>query len=225
MVAELFCKPRQTEIRNAHVSFAVNHDVRRLQVSVQDAVGVRGRESRAELARNLYGLIRRKPPYALQERCQLLSLYELHREKMVAVDFAYVVNAADVAMRDLSGDSNFTMKARERRTVVKQSFWKKLQSNRLRELQIVCTIDFSHAAFAEQPYDTIARGQDCSGDETRVVYGIVGRDGPGRQLRESLIAVTTLFPGALLLHEGGRGSIGHSRPARGAHDSFAWNLL
>src|SRR3954471_19454731 len=82
----------------------------------------------AELASNLHGLVRRKTPYATKQRGQLFSLDVFHREEMMAIHFAYVVNAADIAMRNLTCNPDFTMKARERRAVVKQSFGQKLQS-------------------------------------------------------------------------------------------------
>jgi hypothetical protein len=57
---------REAEVRDPRPATPVDHDVGGLQVPVQDAAVVRGSEARAELARDLERLVRRKPSDAFQ---------------------------------------------------------------------------------------------------------------------------------------------------------------
>ncbi len=88
---------------------------------------------------------------------------------MSTVDFANVVNAADVFVRDLTRHAHFTMKPRERGAVTQQMFGKELQRDRLPQFEIVRAIDFAHAAPAQQADDAIALCEDRSWHETRVI--------------------------------------------------------
>ena len=88
---------------------------------------------------------------------------------MTAVDFADVVNPTNVLVRDLTCDAHFTMKTRERRAVTQEVFGKKLQRNRLAQLEIIGAVNFAHAAFAEQPDDAVTIGEDGAGYEPRVI--------------------------------------------------------
>ena len=42
---------------------------------------------------------------------EILAVDVLHRDERAAIDFADVVDAADVGMRDLAGDADFGMEA------------------------------------------------------------------------------------------------------------------
>ena len=53
---------------------------------MQNAFLVRGRESGGELARNLERLFIREIPDAFDQRCEVLSIDVLHREKVLALD-------------------------------------------------------------------------------------------------------------------------------------------
>ena len=87
---------------------------------------------------------------------------------MMAINFRDVVNTADVLVRDLSGDTHFAVKPRQRRTI-KEFGRKEFERDRLTQLKIVRAIDFTHPAFAKESNDTIAFRQNRSGHETSVV--------------------------------------------------------
>jgi hypothetical protein len=85
---------------------------------VQHSYVVRCGEPRAELPRNLNSFIRRQAAYAPKQRCQIFAAHELHGKKVLAVNFANVVDAADVAVRNLPRGSHLSVKAGERRSIV-----------------------------------------------------------------------------------------------------------
>ena len=102
----------QSEIGEQHLAAAVEHDVGRLQVAMQHALFVRGGESGAELARDLERLVAGQPADAPQQRAQVFAIHVFHREEVQPFDFAEVVDAADVGMRDLPGDADLVAESR-----------------------------------------------------------------------------------------------------------------
>ena len=153
---------------------------------------VRGGETGAKLARNLYGFIGRQATDAPQERRQFFAFDELHREKVLAVYFADVINATDVAVRDLTRHAHLSMEARERSAVRRECFRQKLQSDGLTELEIVSAVDFAHAAATEQTDDAVASGQRRAGREPRVVNRIK-RGGGAQEFASALRALRLLW--------------------------------
>ena len=121
---------------------------------------VRGGEARAELARDLQRLVRRQPADAAQQRREVLAVDVLHRQEVLPVDLADVVDAADVRMRDLPRDAHLV--ARTGRAVVlvaRDRVGQELQRDRLAERQVVGAIDLAHAASPEQRDDAVAVGE------------------------------------------------------------------
>jgi ATP-dependent DNA ligase len=83
-------------------------------------------------------------PNAVQERRKFFALDEFHREKVTSVNFANVINAADIFVAHLSGHAHFAMKARERRAVAQKMIGKQLERDGLAQFQIISAIDFAH---------------------------------------------------------------------------------
>jgi hypothetical protein len=106
-----FRRNRETEVRDPDVAAPIEHDVRRLEIAMQHAALVRGRQSRDELPRHVERLFVRQVPDALDERRQVLSIDELHRQEVLAAGLADVVDAADVRVRELAGDADFREEA------------------------------------------------------------------------------------------------------------------
>src|SRR5437764_10139091 len=77
-------------------------------------------------------------------------------------------------MRYLARDSHFAMKARQRGAVTDKVLRQKFERDCLAQLEIVGTINFTHAAFAQQPDDTIATGKIVP--ETKRASSIVSKD-------------------------------------------------
>src|SRR5205085_10844706 len=106
-------KGSEPEVRDPYVPFAVDHDVGRLQIAMQDAPLVRGGEPGADLASDFHRLVLRKASDAPEERSQIFSVHVLHRQKRPTVGVADVVGAADVAMGNGSSDADFVVELRE----------------------------------------------------------------------------------------------------------------
>ena len=92
---------------------AVDHDVAGLQVAMQHALSWAAARPAQMLAREIEGLVGGQPADAAQERAQVLAIDVLHRKVGLAVNFAEIVNAADVGVRDLARDAHFVVKARQ----------------------------------------------------------------------------------------------------------------
>ena len=84
---------------------------------MQHALVVRRRQPRAQLPRDLQRLRRGQPPDPPQQRRQVLPVDVLHRQEGRAVDFADVVDAADVRMRDRARAAHLGEKPRRARRV------------------------------------------------------------------------------------------------------------
>ena len=142
---------------------AVEHDVRRLQVAMEDAPLVRRGQPGAELPRDLERLVLGQPADAAQQRRQVLAVHVLHREEQLAVDLADVVDAADVRVRHLPRGAHLVVELREPRRIVRERRRQELQRDRLAEPQVVGAIDLAHAAAPEQADDAIAAVEDAPG--------------------------------------------------------------
>ena len=81
---------------------------------MQHAFFMRGGESGAQLARNFQSLVFGQAADAAQERAQILAIDVFHREKEIAVEFAEIVDAAHVGMRDAARDADFVAESIER---------------------------------------------------------------------------------------------------------------
>jgi hypothetical protein len=88
-----------------------------LEVAVQDALLVRRHQSRAELPRELNRLGLGQPPDAAQQRGEILAVDELHRDVVLPVHLADVVDATDIGVGDLERDLDLVEKTVESRPV------------------------------------------------------------------------------------------------------------
>jgi hypothetical protein len=73
-------------------------------------------------------------------------------------DLADIVNAADVRMRHLARKPDLITKALNRRGILTEGLWKKLERHRLAHREVVGAIHLAHSAFAEEGDDTISAG-------------------------------------------------------------------
>jgi hypothetical protein len=101
---------------------------------------VRRREAGAELACQFERLVRRQPADSTQQRREIFTVDELHREKVLAAGFADVVHATHVRMRDLPGEPNFLMEARQPLGAIGELLRQELERDGLSELQVFRSI-------------------------------------------------------------------------------------
>ncbi len=168
-VAPLVGEIRETKVRDAGATSSVDQDVGRLQIAMQNAAVVCRRETGAELACELERLVRWQPANAPQQRREILAVDVLHREEVLAADFADVVDAAHVRMGDLPREPDFLMEARQPVGAMRDILRQELERDGLSKLQVFSSIDFAHAAAAQQSDDAVAAGQHGAGNELRAV--------------------------------------------------------
>jgi hypothetical protein len=156
---------------------------------MQDAAVVRRRETGAELACELERLVRWQPADAPQQRREILAVDVLHREEVLAAGFADVVYAAHVRMGNLPREPNFLMESSQPVSAMHDLGRQELERDGLSKLQVFSSIDFAHAAAAQQADDAVAAGEHRAGDELRAVECVRRRqpigvgDGQRRCLR------------------------------------------
>jgi hypothetical protein len=163
----------EAEVGDFGPAAAVDHDVGRLQVAMQHAFVVRGREACAELPRDFDSLVFGQPADAPQKRGQVLAVDILHREEVTLVELADVEHAAHVRVRDAKRHPDFGQEAIEPLGIPFDVGREELQGHRLAEFHIVRAIDLAHAAAADEadhpvsPGHHAARQEPAGGDRFR----------------------------------------------------------
>jgi len=129
---------------------------------------------------------------------------------MMAVNFADVVNTADVGMRNLARKADFGVKAFDAIDILRKRSGNKFQRDNLTELEIVCFVDHAHAAAAKQAEDAIAISENGTG-------GKIERAGNGR-------IIARFFRGRICrwIRIGGKSGIKISRLAASGAEAAAF---
>ena len=148
---------------------------------MDDAAIVGGGEAGAELARGFDGLIAGQAADAQEQRGEVLAIHVLHGDERHALDFADVVDAADVGVGDQAGDADFAVEALQQALIARGFLGQEFERDGLAEREIGGAIDLAHAAAAEQPDDAIAAAEERAGNEAPFVFG--GAGGDARDLR------------------------------------------
>ena len=68
---------------------------------------MRGRQSGAELSRDLHRFVVRQPADPPKQRGQVLAVDIFHRQEKLALHFTQVMHAADIGMRHQAGHPDF----------------------------------------------------------------------------------------------------------------------
>ncbi len=150
---------------------AVEHDVRRLQIAMDDVAFVRGGEAGANLPRNLERAVFGETADAAEQRCEILAVDVFHRQEGAAVDLVDVVDAADVGVRHLARHAHFGVQLRQLRRIAVDVGGQELERDRLTELEIVGAINLAHPAAPAALDDAIAAAEQRARREATVVDG------------------------------------------------------
>ncbi len=169
----------KAEVGDARPAAAVDHHVGRLEVAMDDAFLVDRGQSRAEVACDLEGLVRRQPSDPRQERLQVLAVDVLHGQEGLVLDLHDVVEAAHARMGHLAAESDLAVEPLE--DFGRQRAPDELQGDGLAELEVVRAVHLAHAAPAQPRHHAVARGQDRARSEA--AFGRRGRRPAGRGLR------------------------------------------
>jgi hypothetical protein len=167
----------------------VDHDVGRLQISVQHPLLVSRRQTRAKLLGNLDALVPGQTPDAAQQTFQILAVDVLHRQKVLAIHLVDVIDPANVGMSELPGQAHLAQKQLKAPRALGDAARQEFERHRMTELQVIGAIDLSHAAPAGEGHDAIAAGGFGSRQEPAMCGRIrVGtRRGSVRVLRRVVI--------------------------------------
>ena len=142
---------------NSHVPGAVQHDVRRLEIPMQHAFSCAAAITRAQLPRDLHGLVGRHPaePAQRARTRSSPSTYSMVRNRR-PVGVAQVVQATDVLIGDLPCDSQLVVELREPCSVGGDAGRQEFQGDRLIQRQVVGAVHLAHPAAAQQRHQAIA---------------------------------------------------------------------
>ena len=158
--SDLLGKVGETEVHDLRPAAAVEHHVGRFQVAVKHPEVVRGRETGTELTRRLDGLVRGQAADAPEQRGEILAVDVLHRQEVLAVGLGQVIDPADVRVRDLARDAHLVVEPGERRGLGRHGTRQELERDRLRQLQVVGTVDLPHSAATEEADNPVAAGEN-----------------------------------------------------------------
>ena len=115
---------------------------------MNDAGPMRLLEGRCDLDRGLKRLVKRER--ALREPLgQRLAIEVLHDEKRRALVLAYVVQGADMRMRELRGGTGFAIEPLTELRIGGERVWQNLDRDRTVESRIARFIHLAHATGAE----------------------------------------------------------------------------
>jgi hypothetical protein len=166
---------RQPEVGDHDAPGAIlldQHHVRRLEISVHDADRVRRLEPRDDLLEDRPRLAELHPSAALETSREGLAVEQLHGQEAPLAVADEIVDAADVAVRDLLGEPDLVTETLQRRAARRALGGQQLDRHPAAELAVLGLVDLAHPPDAEQPHDLEALAEDCASGE---VPGTVGR--------------------------------------------------
>ena len=145
---------RQTEVENFGVSALGDENVGRLDVAMNNALGVGGVERIGDFdaqGENRFQFHGAGADQVLERD----AVKKFHDQKGAAVFLADVVDRADVGMVERRGGLGLAAEALERLTVLRQIFRQELQRDEAAEARVFGFVNHAHAAAAELLDDPI----------------------------------------------------------------------
>ena len=154
---------RQTEVQDLDIAIGANHHVLGLQVAMDDACVVRGRDR----LRNLHGNRDRLPGVeaaAIEDRTQRDAVDELGREELHAAVVADVVDREDVGMIEGRNRARLALEAAEPFLVAHGARREHFQCEPAAQPNVLGQIDLRHAARSERREDAVVRQHIAAGE-------------------------------------------------------------
>jgi hypothetical protein len=72
-----------------------------------------------------------------------------------------IMNSADVRVAHPPRQTHLVVEPLHAVRSLRERSWQELQSNRLIESQVLCTIDFPHPPLSQEPYNPVPAGEEC----------------------------------------------------------------
>lgn len=146
----------KAKIEDFDVAATRDKDIPRLDIAVNDALGVRCVEPFGNLHRKIEKFVEFEW-FASDALPQRLSLEELHRKEIPAADLSNLVDGADIGMVQCGGRSRFAAKPLRCLRVVDELIRKEFEGDGAAELEILGFIDLTHTSAANLFQDAIVR--------------------------------------------------------------------
>ena len=144
----------QTEVEHLHRAVVADLHIRRLEISMDDALLVRGLERRRDLQRDRHR-VGKSDRAARDVRGQILPLDELHDECDDSVALLEAVDVRDVRMVQRRQRPGFAVEARAPVGVEGEGLGQDLDRDVPTQFRVRCAIDLAHTAGAERRADCV----------------------------------------------------------------------
>ncbi len=146
--ARVICHLGQTEVENLGGSARGHKDICRLDVAVDDALGMRGIERLGDVNADREQLLHLQRTIA-DEMLQRLAFQILHDDVGLIAFFADVINGADVGMIQGRRGLGLTPEAAERCGVASDIFRKEFQGDETMQARVFGLVNHAHPATTE----------------------------------------------------------------------------
>ena len=146
----------EAEVHDLHVAALGQENICGLDVSMHDALRVRGVKGVGDLDTEIDNLVNleRAARDAVEKG---LAFHPLHHDERLAVVFTDVVHRADVGVVQRGGGTRFDAKPFHGMSISHEVFWNEFESNLAPKAGVVSAVNDAHTAGAELVDDTIMR--------------------------------------------------------------------
>src|SRR5215471_11703692 len=145
---------RKTKIQNLCLTARSDKDVSRLDIAVNDSLGVRGLQGAGDLDPDVQRIVKAHRT-AVDALLEGLTFQILHDDERTAIVFTDIVNRADLWMIQRRRRTGLDPEPFESRGIFYPFIRKKLQRNRTAQPYVLCLVDHPHAAGAELLNDAV----------------------------------------------------------------------
>ncbi len=190
---------RDAEVHEARHPVLVAHDVRRLEVAVDDPRLVDGLQALRHLDGHVVALGGRQGALVAQDVLEVDPLDELHRDVEEPAVLAVVVDGADVLVADLAGETDLALEALRHLRVLREVGPQDLDRDHLVEAAVARLVHHPHPAAADRLQDLVAAvEQDARSqiDGDHEIGGGRGQGGPAARAHRHVAVVLGLAGGA-----------------------------
>ena len=151
---------RDAEVHDLDVPVAVDHDVLRLDVAVDDAAAVRALDGGEQLQTDADGFVPAQAIVPADEVFERLALDVLHDDVVGPVGLAPIVDADEVRLVEAGRGLGLPAEALDEGGVVQQSLKEDLDGDAPSEGEILAQVHVGHAAAAELAQHAVAAAHD-----------------------------------------------------------------
>ena len=170
------------EIHDPGASLAIDHDVGRLEVPMDNSQPVGFRKAVADLSGDRQGPGRGKRTHHLDDALEIVARDELHGDVIDPLAVPQVEDATDVLMGDPPGQLELIAEALDHLLVGAERGPEDLEGDGLADLSVQGLVDPAHAAAAELIEDPVPPGE--LGPRDDLPANDMGRHGRGTRRRQ-----------------------------------------